>query len=140
MDEVRRVLRPAGKIGMTVWGDVRKSPGAWMFEPFIWATEQKVENQAKMVALGRPGVGEAFLRDHGFAAEDRRIVPFCLEFADPDSYARGVAASGPAYEAIQTIGEEAFLERAANLARERMEDGLPLRGEIQLFGYVGVKR
>jgi len=137
--EVHRVLKPGGRMAMTVWGDVGKSPGAWMFLPFRWADEAKVDNQAQMVSLGRPGVGEAFLADGGFEPEERFVVPFCMEYPDPDTYARGLAASGPAYEAIQNIGEAAFHERAAALAAEHMRDGLPLRGEIQLFGYVGVK-
>lgn len=139
MDEVHRVLRPGGKVALTVWGDVRKSSGAWMFVPFTWATGEKVDHQAEMVSLGRPGVGEAFLQDHGFAPEARRLVPFALEFPDPESYARGLASSGPAYEAIRHVGEAAFLERAAALAAERIREGLPLRAEIQLFGYVATK-
>jgi hypothetical protein len=93
-----------------------------------------------MVALGRPGVGEAFLAERGFEVEARFEVPFVIECADPQIYARGLAASGPAYEAIQSIGEPEFLSRAAALAQEHVRDGLPIRGEIQLFGYVGTKR
>jgi hypothetical protein len=89
--------------------------------------------------LGRPGVGEAFLADGGFAPQPRFLVPFFMEFADPQSYARGLASSGPAYESIQNIGEAEFLARAAALAAEHVREGLPLRGEIQLFGYIGVK-
>lgn len=137
--EVRRVLRPGGRLSMTVWGDVGKSPGAWMFAPFLWAEGDKVDNQAQMVSLGRPGVGEAFLRDGGFEPEERFVVPFFLEYPDPEAYARGMASSGPAYESIQNIGEEAFLERAEALAAQHVRDGLPLRAQIQLFGYVGVK-
>ncbi len=137
--DVRRVLRPGGRVAMTVWGDVGKSPGAWMFLPFRWADEVKVDNQAMMVSLGRPGVGEAFLSDAGFKPDERFVVPFYMEYADPEAYARGLAASGPAYESIQHIGEEAFHERARDLAEEHVREGLPLRGEIQLFGYVGVK-
>jgi SAM-dependent methyltransferase len=139
MDEVRRVLRPGGRCSLTVWGDVGKSAGAWAFAPFTWAEEAKVENQARMVSLGRPGVGEAFLRDAGFEPEERFEVPAFFESADPAAYARGLASSGPAYETIQSIGEAEFLRRAEELAAERVRDGLPLRAEIQLFGYIGVK-
>ena len=125
---------------MTVWGNVKKSPGAWMFEPFRWATDAKVDNQANMVALGEPGIGEAFLRDGGFEPQERFVVPFAMEYADPEMYARGMASTGPAYEAIQNIGEATFLERAAALARQHVVEGVPLRGEVQLFGYIGVKQ
>jgi SAM-dependent methyltransferase len=140
VDEVRRVLVAGGRLAMTVWGNVGKSPGAWMFEPFLWAQDDKVENQARMVALGRPGVGEAFLSDRGFDPAERFEVPFVLEFPDPATYARGLASTGPAYEAIQSLGEDEFTARAAALAEEHVRPGLPLRGEIQLFGYIGTKR
>jgi len=139
IEDVRRVLRPGGRISMTVWGNVGKSPGAWMFVPFRWAEEAKVDNQAQMVSLGRPGVGEEFLANAGFSTEERFVVPFCMEYADPETYARGIASSGPAYESIQNIGEDEFLRRATALAAEHVEAGVPLRGEIELFGYIGVK-
>jgi len=139
VNEIHRVLRPEGRFAMTCWGDVVKSPGAWMFAPFLWATEAKIENQAQMVSLGRPGVGEAFLDDHGFEAEERFRVPFFLEWPDAAGYARGLAATGPAYEAIQSIGEDEFLRRCEELAQPYVVDGLPLRGEIELFGYIGTR-
>jgi SAM-dependent methyltransferase len=138
--EAHRVLKPGGRVAMTVWGDVGKSPGAWMFAPFRWAEDSKVDNQAEMVSLGRPGVGEQFLRDAGFEPQDRVEVPAALESPDPELFARSMAASGPAYESIQNIGEDEFVARATELAREFVRDGLPLRGRIQLFAYVGVKR
>jgi SAM-dependent methyltransferase len=140
VEEAHRVLVPGGRLAITVWGDVGKSSGAWMFAPFLWATEEKVQHQADMVALGRPGVGEAFLADRGFEVAERFEVPFAFEFADPDTYARALAASGPAYEAIQSVGEEEWIARAAQLASAHVRDGLPLRGRIQLFGYLGTKR
>ena len=63
-----------------------------------------------------------------------------LEFADPEAYARGMAATGPSYETIQDIGEEEFHRRAIELASGFVREGLPLRGELQLFGYIGVKQ
>lgn len=140
VDEVRRVLVPGGRLAMTVWGNVGKSPGAWMMSPFLWATEEKIEHQADMVSLGRPGVGEAFLDERGFDVAERFEVPFVFEYPDPATYARGLAATGPAYEAIQSIGEDEFIARAAELATDQVREGRTLRGQIQLFGYVGTKR
>lgn len=140
VDEANRVLVPGGRIAFSCWGNVGKSPGAWMMAPFRWATDDQVEHQADMVSLGRPGVGEAFLAERGFDVEERFELPFFFEYPDPAAYARALAATGPAYEAIQSIGDDEFASRAAALAQEYVRDGLPLRGEIQLFGYIGVKR
>ncbi len=140
VDEAHRVLAPDGRLGITVWGNVGKSPGAWMMQPFQWATDDKIRHQADMVALGRPGVGEAFLVDRGFDVAERFEIPFSFEYPDPETYARGLAATGPAYEAIESIGEDDFVARATELARSQVRDGLPLRGTIEVFGYVGTKR
>jgi len=140
MHSINRVLRRGGRFSMTVWGNVGKSSGAWMFQPFRWATDEMVENQANMVSLGRPGIGEAFLDDHGFEPKERFEVPFFMEFADPATYARAIASTGPAYEAIQSIGLDKFIGDATELACKHVRTGLPLRGHVQLFGYIGVKR
>lgn len=137
--EVHRVLAPGGRVGLTVWGHIKASPGAWALAPFSLAAEPKVENQAAMVALGRPGAGEALLAEIGFADIDRIDVPFVFEFADPECYARALASTGPAYEAIETIGEQAFLESATAQARQHVREGLPLRAPVALVGYVATK-
>jgi SAM-dependent methyltransferase/alkylhydroperoxidase family enzyme len=134
--EARRVLVPGGRIGLTVWGHIKASPGAWAFAPFALAAEPKVQNQAAMVALGRPGAGEALLVDMGFTDVERIDVPFVLEFADPEAYARALASTGPAFEAIQAIGEKSFLESAVELGRHQIREGLPLRASIALVGYI----
>jgi SAM-dependent methyltransferase len=140
VEEAHRVLVPGGRLAITVWGNVGKSPGAWMMAPFRWATDDKVQHQAEMVTLGRPGVGEAFLDERGFDVADRFEIPFVFEYSDPETYARGLAAMGPGYETIQDIGEEEFVHRATELAASQVREGLPLRGQIQLFGYIGTKR
>jgi uncharacterized peroxidase-related enzyme len=119
-----------------VWGHIKKSSGAWALSPFRLANESKVQNQANMVALGRPGVGEELLARHGFEDVTRMSVPFAWEFADPESYARTLASTGPAYEAIQAVGEEEFLRWATEMSREHVRDGLPLRAEIDVVGYL----
>jgi SAM-dependent methyltransferase/alkylhydroperoxidase family enzyme len=139
LDEALRVLVPGGRLGLTVWGHLKASPGAWVLFPFTLAAEPKVANQAAMVALGRPGAGEQLLAAAGFVDVERVEIPFAWEFADPEAYVRALASTGPAYEAIEAVGEDAFIETAQALAQERVRDGLPLRAEIQVVGYLARK-
>jgi SAM-dependent methyltransferase len=137
--EAHRVLIPGGRIGLTVWGHIKRSPGAWALAPFALAAEAKVEHQAEMVALGRPGAGEAVLARYGFTDIERIDVPFVWEFPDPEGYARALASTGPAYEAICNVGERMFRSDAVDLARERVREGLPLRAPIAVVGFVARK-
>ena len=137
--EIYRVLKPGGRFGLTVWGHLKVSPGAWALAPFRLAAEEKVDNQAAMVSLGRPGSGEQLLGSCGFCDVHRADVPFAWEFPDPDLFARALASTGPAYEAIQNVGEETFYQAAVEAARSRLADGLPLRAEIKVVGYLARK-
>jgi SAM-dependent methyltransferase len=137
--EMHRVLRPGGRAGITVWGHLKVSSGAWALAPFRLAAAEKVDNQAAMVSLGRPGAGEQLLESCGFADVQRVDVPFAWEFADPEVYARALAATGPAYEAIQNVGEAEFHRAAVEQARGQLRDGLPLRAEIKVVGYLARK-
>jgi alkylhydroperoxidase family enzyme len=92
-----------------------------------------------MVALGRPGAGEKLLQDAGFTDVERIDIPFVFEFADPELYARALASTGPAFEAMEAVGEEAFLQTAVELAREKVRDGLPLRAPVACVGYIASK-
>jgi SAM-dependent methyltransferase len=137
--ELHRVLRPGGRVGITVWGHLKVSPGAWTLAPLRLAAAEKVGHQATMVSLGRPGAGEKLLESYGFADIERVSVPFAWEFADPELYARALASSGPAYEAIQNVGEAEFHRVAVELAQGQLREGLPLRAEINVVGYLARK-
>jgi SAM-dependent methyltransferase len=137
--EIHRVLRPGGRVGMTVWGHLKISPGAWALVPWSLASAEKVDNQAVMVSLGRPGAGEQLLASHGFVDVERLDVPFAWEFADPEVFARAQASTGPGYEAIQNVGEAEFHRAAVEQAQGQLRDGLPLRAEIKVVGYLARK-
>lgn len=139
LGEIYRVLTPGGRLGLTVWGHIKASPGAWALAPFRMAGPPKVENQAAMVALGRPGVGEELLSENGFIDVERFDVPFTWEFADPETYARALASTGPAYEAIQNVGEAEFSRNAIEVARAQLREGLVLRAEIKVAGFIAHK-
>ena len=70
---------------------------------------------------------------------ERLEVPFVWEFPDPETYARALAGTGPAFEAIQAVGEDAFRTVALERAHTQLRDGLPLRAEIKVVGYVARK-
>lgn len=139
LSEIYRVLTPGGRLGLTVWGHLKASPGVWALAPFKLAARPKVENQASMVSLGRPGIGEALLDARGFTEVKRVDVPFVWEFADPHLYARTLAATGPAYEAIQNVGETAFHEAAVAEADGRLRAGLPLRAPLASVAFLARK-
>lgn len=136
LDEVLRVLAPGGRVGFTVWGHLKPAPGNWALAPFRLAADPQVRNQAAMVSLGRPGVGEALLAERGFVDIERVDIPFVWEFADPAAYARAIRSMGPAHEAIANVGEEVFAAAAIEIAAARVRDGLPLRAELPVVGFV----
>ena len=139
VSEIYRVLVPGGRVGITVWGHIKKSPGAWALAPLANAAAQKVANQAAMVSLGRPGAGEQLLAAHGFVDIERISIPFAWEFPDPEMFARALGATGPGFEAIENVGLRAFTEFAVEQAHERVRAGLPLRARIDVVGYLAAK-
>ncbi len=136
LGEARRVLRPGGRISVTTWGHVKVSPGLWALSPFTLAAEDRVRAQADMKSLGRPGVGEEILAEAGFVDVRRHSVSFAWEFPDPETFARMLASTGPAYEAIQAVGAKEFHRYCVEVATERFREGLPLRAEIDCVGFV----
>lgn len=134
-----RVLRPGGRVALTFWGEMAASEGGPLFAPLRLATEAQVDHQSDMVALKRPGVAAAFLAGAGFEPGEVFEVPFVLEFADAEHYARALAATGPGYESIQTVGEERFHAECLTIAARFVRDGLPIRASLQLRGIIGGK-
>lgn len=137
--EVHRVLVPGGRLGMTVWGNIKRSAGAWLMAPLALVSTTKIEDRGAMLSLGWPGVGEDLLRRCGFDSIERHDIPCFLEFPDPEAYARALASSGPAFEALQDVGESAFFDAARQVATDHVRGGLPLRAALHLVGFTARK-
>ncbi|TAM89175.1 MAG: methyltransferase domain-containing protein [Jatrophihabitans sp.] len=135
LTEAHRVLRRGGRFGLTAWGHLKRSPGAWALAPLGLAEPPQVQHQSDMNQIGRPGRGEQLLAEAGFVEIERHELRMVWEFADPAHYVRAIGSSGPAYEAIQAVGRAEFETRALELAAARVRDGLPLRAEIHLAGF-----
>jgi SAM-dependent methyltransferase len=137
--EIHRVLRPGGRVGITVWGDLKASAGAWALAPFALSAASEADREPATASPECPGAGEHLLESSGFVDVEHVEVPFAWEFADPQMYARALASAGPARAAIQRLGQTEFHRTAYELAQERLREGLPLRAEISVVGYLARK-
>ena len=84
-------------------------------------------------------VRKQLLEPYGFLDAERSDMPFAWELADPQLYALAVLYRRPAYEAIQNVGEAEFHRAAVGQAQGQLRDGLPMRAEINVAGYLARK-
>ena len=128
-----------GRAGVTKWGHLKVSSGAWALSPLRLASQEKVDNQATTVSSGRPGVGENLLDVFGFVDIHRVGVSFAWKFAEPEVFAGALASVAQAFEAIQNVGERRSHDEAVVQACQHVRDGPPLRVEINIVGYLARK-
>jgi 2-polyprenyl-3-methyl-5-hydroxy-6-metoxy-1,4-benzoquinol methylase len=108
-----------------------------------WATvdEGWGRKAVDFATLSEPGNCREYVAVHhrlGVDGGDRLLDVACGS-GTPELYARALAATGPAYEAIQNVGQAEFHRAAVEQARGQLRDGLPLRAEIKVVGYLARK-
>jgi SAM-dependent methyltransferase len=136
--EARRVVRPGGKVGLSFWGNQRRMPAYPLFAVLGQTSQTELDNTRTMVNIGRPDVAEQLMTEAGLVPGTRTSLRLHWEFPDVELTARALASTGPAYLAIQHIGEEAFMAAAREAAAGLYVEGIGVRAEVELQFLVGV--
>jgi len=138
LGEARRVVRPGGKVGLSFWGNQRRMEAYPLFAVLGQTSQTERDNTGAMVNIGRPGMAEQLMSEAGLVPGTRTSLRLHWEFPDIELAARALASTGPAYLAIQHVGEEAFMASARQAAAGLYVEGVGVRAEVELQCLVGV--
>jgi len=138
LGEARRVVRPGGKVGLSFWGNQRRMEAYPLFAVLGQTSQTERDNTGAMVNIGRPGMAEQLMTEAGLLPGTRTSLRLHWEFPDVDLAVRALASTGPAYLAIQHVGEEAFIASARQAAAGLYVEGVGVRAEVELQFLVGV--
>ena len=140
--EARRVLRPGGRLGLTVWAGADASPGARLLEQAIGAHARPAEDLPAGPDPRRfadPRRLEEALLGRGFAAVAARLVLGRWRVAHAESVFAAERAAGVRTAALLARQDDA---RLAAIARAIAEGMAPFRGaegyELPMAAYVVV--
>jgi len=138
LGEARRVVRPGGKVGLSFWGNQRRMEAYPLFAVLGQTSQTERDHTGAMVNIGRPGMAEQLMSEAGLVPGTRTSLRLHWEFPDVDLAVRALASTGPAYLAIQHVGEEAVMASARQAAAGLYVEGVGVRAEVELQFLVGV--
>jgi SAM-dependent methyltransferase len=129
LDEVRRVVRPGGRVALTFWGDFSSSEhvGALLALMALQSLPE-VDAAARHATIGTPGVAETMLSGAGFAVGERGSVPYTNEWPTVDVAVQALSSSGPAAAALRRVGRH----HVAVALREAIAPFVSPLGDVRL--------
>jgi SAM-dependent methyltransferase len=130
--EMRRVLRPGGKIGISFWGDGKSGAPLDMRPVFValaaLTPPAGVDGMRNTNRIAKPGVAEEMLREAGFEVIERGSRVAVLEWPDEDIAWRSLASCGPMVPALEHSGPDV-------VRRDVLAAMAPLRNANGMYEY-----
>src|SRR5262245_19119230 len=109
-----------------------------LFTELGQTSQTERDNTRAMVNIGRPGIAEQLMSEAELVPGTRTSLRLHWEFPDVELAARALASTGPAYPAMQHVGEEAFMASAREAAASLYVESVGVRAEMELQFLVGV--
>ena len=115
MAEARRVLRDGGRFGISFFGafDRMDLMNSWVIA--LLECSPPDPSGEDLMAISQPGAAEQLIANVGMTPVERGVTKCAQEFPDVDVAVRAYSALGPAYTAINRVGEERWSSRLKEL-------------------------
>jgi SAM-dependent methyltransferase len=115
LTEARRVLRPGGRFGISFFGPFDKMDimNSWVIA--LLECAPPADSDEDLMAISHPGAAERMVAAAGMTPIERGSTVAAQEFADVDTAVRAYSALGPAWAAINHVGEQRWHARLAEL-------------------------